>query len=309
MDHAGFRNREMWKTQFNLPIPDTLFQAMFMAKWAILGPTPGSFTSSSTVPGMSPPYFCFRMAVVCLMYFTLFWKTKGKSWKIKLPSNTGGRNKLKKKAITQCGLCVRPCTGVCREVTEISDFSLKAKCWKRISSNLLCTLQALQQTILLWIQIIKTSIKIQPLTWLQEKDHHRAWNKGWTQREVSDAELIHTHLLPLALAFCTGPGHEMQPAKAKPPTLCPSPRLLSSPRHRTLHRNKGGGGGYCTQTSIPHLPSRIQQDKWFAQVLHHPSAKCCQPWGHAASGAAWQLMSPGPWSGWRASETAELGSA
>lgn len=68
----------MGKTWSKLPIPATLSQAMCMAKWAILGPTPGSCTSSSTVLGMSPPYFCFRMAVVCLMYFTLFWKTKGK---------------------------------------------------------------------------------------------------------------------------------------------------------------------------------------------------------------------------------------
>lgn len=83
----------MWKIQSNLPIPDTLFQAMFMAKWAILGPTPGSFTSSSTVLGMSPPYFCFRMAVVCFMYFTLFWKTKGKGRKDKLPSNAEKRDK------------------------------------------------------------------------------------------------------------------------------------------------------------------------------------------------------------------------
>ena len=72
----------MGRTRSSLPIPDTLSQAMFMAKWAILGPTPGSCTSSSTVLGMSPPYFCFRMAVVCFMNFTLFWKTKGKGRKI-----------------------------------------------------------------------------------------------------------------------------------------------------------------------------------------------------------------------------------
>lgn len=78
----------MGKTQSNSPMPATLSQAMCMAKWAILGPTPGSCTSSSTVLGMSPPYFCFRMAVVCFMYFTLFWKTKGKGTQSKLPSNT-----------------------------------------------------------------------------------------------------------------------------------------------------------------------------------------------------------------------------
>lgn len=89
----------MWKIQSNLPIPDTLFQAMFMAKWAILGPTPGSFTSSSTVLGMSPPYFCFRMAVVCFMYFTLFWKTKGKGRRDKLPSNAEKRDKQLRKKI------------------------------------------------------------------------------------------------------------------------------------------------------------------------------------------------------------------
>lgn len=79
----------MGKTWSKLPIPATLSQAMCMARWAILGPTPGSCTSSSTVLGMSPPYFCFRMAVVCLMYFTLFWKTNGKGTQSKLPSNTG----------------------------------------------------------------------------------------------------------------------------------------------------------------------------------------------------------------------------
>ena len=119
----------MGKTRSNLPIPDTLSQAMFMAKWAILGPTPGSCTSSSTVLGMSPPYFCFRMAVVCFMYFTLFWKTKGKGREAKLPSNTRERDKqLRKQTIPERMLHGRPHTGVCGRETEVFDFSLKAKC-------------------------------------------------------------------------------------------------------------------------------------------------------------------------------------
>ncbi len=57
-----------------LPMPDTRFQAMSMARWPILGPTPGRRIRPSTVSGMSPPNSCWIRAVACLMYFTFVWE-------------------------------------------------------------------------------------------------------------------------------------------------------------------------------------------------------------------------------------------
>lgn len=53
------------------PMPDTWSQAMSIAKWAILGPTPGRRTSPSTLSGMSPPNSFCSIADVSFRYFTL----------------------------------------------------------------------------------------------------------------------------------------------------------------------------------------------------------------------------------------------
>lgn len=62
------------KLASSLPMPETWFQAMSMARWAILGPTPGRRIRPSTVSGMSPPNSCWIRAVACLMYFTFVWE-------------------------------------------------------------------------------------------------------------------------------------------------------------------------------------------------------------------------------------------
>lgn len=56
------------------PIPETRFQAMLMARCAILGPTPGRRTRSSTVSGTSPPKSRRSASVVCFMYRAFLYK-------------------------------------------------------------------------------------------------------------------------------------------------------------------------------------------------------------------------------------------
>ena len=58
-------------TCVSTPIPVTFPHATFMVMWAILGPTPGKDTSSSTVGGISPPYLSLQISVACLMYSAL----------------------------------------------------------------------------------------------------------------------------------------------------------------------------------------------------------------------------------------------
>ncbi len=61
---------EMRWTCVSTPMPTMLFQALFMARYAILGPTPDNLHSSSTVCGMSPSYWSRHIIVVFLMYST-----------------------------------------------------------------------------------------------------------------------------------------------------------------------------------------------------------------------------------------------
>lgn len=58
----------------SVPMPDTWSQAMSIAKCAILGPTPGSRTSPSTLSGMSPSNSFCSIADVSFRYFTLFYR-------------------------------------------------------------------------------------------------------------------------------------------------------------------------------------------------------------------------------------------
>lgn len=56
----------LW-TWVSTPIPVTCPHATFIVMCAILGPTPGSFTNSSTVGGMSPLYFSAQILVASFM--------------------------------------------------------------------------------------------------------------------------------------------------------------------------------------------------------------------------------------------------
>lgn len=64
----------LW-TWVSTPIPITWFQAHFITRYAILGPTPGSLHNFSTESGMSPSYSSWRILDVLLIYSTFLCNT------------------------------------------------------------------------------------------------------------------------------------------------------------------------------------------------------------------------------------------